>query len=376
MSSDKEQEHFADGLTEDLITDLSRNAGLFVISRNSTFAFKNKHMDARRIASDLGVRFLLEGSARRAGNRIRVNVQLIEAATGVHIWAERFDREIQDIFAVQDEVTAKIVGALVGRLIQTPVRTRTSSIEAYDLCVRARLLQATSAGSISGLREGQKLLYKALAIDPTFAEAHRWLAFNCWSAWAHCYEPMDEYRPVSVEHAERAVKLDPNDAGTQWVLGYILSFERRWAEVDSAFARALEIDPNNADALAALTDIAVMRGEPGVALEHIQKAMRLDPHPLGWFYWELGLAQYAAKQYDAAVETLRKDATYKTGSRRILAASLAQLGLLDDARREATLYLADNPRFTISHWASTQPYRDDAALAHFVEGYRKAGLPE
>ena len=132
-------------------------------------------------------------------------MQLIEAATGAHIWAERFDRELQDIFAVQDEVTAKIVGALVGRLIQTPVRNRTSSIEAYDLCVRARLLQATSAGSMNGLREGQKLLYKALALDPAFAEAHRWLAFNFWAAWAHCNEPMDEYRPVSVEHAEKAV---------------------------------------------------------------------------------------------------------------------------------------------------------------------------
>ncbi len=376
MSSDPEQEYFADGLAEDLITDLSRNAGLFVIARNSTFAYKNRSVDVRRIAADLGVRYLLEGSARRAGNRLRVNVQLIDATSGAHVWAERFDRDLHDIFAVQDEVTARIVEALVGKLVRGPARARTDSIEAYDLCVRARNLQATQAGDLTCLREGQALLNKALAIDPDFAEAHRWLAFNHWSAWAQCNDSDSFNRPLSVRHAERAVALDPSDAGNQWVLGYVLAYEHRWREVDAAFKAALAIDPNNADAYAALTDITVMAGEAEAALAQIEQAFRLNPYPTGWYYWEMGLAQYAAGKYAAAAATLRNDATYGTGSRRILAASLAQLGELEAARSEAGLYQKFNPSFTISRWAAVQPYRDAATLAHFVDGYRKAGLPE
>ena len=376
MSTDPEHEPFADGLTEDLITDLSRNVGLFVIARNSTFAYKGKSVDVRRIARELGVRYLLEGSARRAAGRVRINVQLIDAIGGGHIWADRFDRNLEDIFAVQDEVTAKIVEALVGRLVAQPPRNRPKSMAAYDLCVRGRTLITMSTGSPEAVREGAVLLEQAIALDPGFAEAHRWLAFNRWSAWSHCGEPMDSNRDLAVEHAETAVKLDPNDSGNHWVLGYLLAYERRWPEADAAFATALQLDPNNADAWAARSDITVMAGQPTAGIEHIQKALRLDPHPPAWYYWELGLAQYAVGQYVSAVETLRKEATYRTGSRRILAASLAQLGQMNEARREAVLYMASNPRFTISHWAATQPFRDEATLAHFVDGYRKAGLPE
>ena len=375
MSTDPEHETFADGLTEDLITDLARNPRLFVIARNSTFAYKGKSVDVRRIARELGVRYLLEGSARRAAGKVRINVQLIDAIGGGHMWAERFDRNLEDIFAVQDEVTAKIVEALAGRLVAPPARNRPKNIEAYDLCVRGRVLTATSAGSPEAVREAALLLGQAIVLDPGYAEAYRWLGFNRWSAWAHCNEPMEPNRRIAVELAEKAVALDPNDAGNHWVLGYLLAYERRWLEVNAEFAKALELDPSNADALAALTDITVMNGQAAAAIEHIEKALRLDPHPSGWYYWELGLAQYAAGQYATAVKTLRKEATYRSGSRRILAASLAQLGQLEEARREAMLFMASNPRFTIGFWAVTQPY-NDTVLAHFVEGYRKAGLPE
>lgn len=376
MSADAEQEYFADGLTEDLITDLSRHAGLFVIARNSSFAYRGKSVDARQIARDLGVRYLLEGSARRAAGRVRINVQLIDAIGGGHMWAERFDRNLEDVFALQDEVTAKIVEALIGRLVAPPPRNRPKNMEAYDLCVRARVLLAESAGMLEALREAALLLEQAIALDPDYAEAYRWLAFNRWSGWAHCGEPMQPNRRIAVELSRKAVDLDPNDAGNHWILGFLLAYERQWPEVDSAFARALELDPNNANALVTLGDIAVMNGEPETAIELIQKAFRLDPHPLGWYYWQLGHAQYAAGQYQSAVQTLRTEATYRSGSRRILAASLAQLGLMDEARREASLYMASNPRFRISDWATFQPYKDEVTLAHFAEGYRKAGLPE
>jgi TolB-like protein/Tfp pilus assembly protein PilF len=373
MSNDPEQETFADGLTEDLITDLSRNAGLFVIARNSSFAYKGKSVDVRQIAHGLGVRYLLEGSARRAAGRVRINVQLIDAAGSGHVWAERFDRNLEDIFAVQDEVTAKIVEALIGRLTALPVRNRPKSMEAYDLCVRARILTEHSP---QAAREAHLLLQEAIRIDPDYAEAHRWLALNRFMAWAHWGEPIDANRSMAVATAERAVALDPNDAGCRWIFAMVLAYEGRWQESDAEYATAFALDPNHADAWAHLSDISFLRGRAAEGLEQIEKAFRLNPYLASWYFWLLGQAQYAARQYGAAVSTLRKEDTYRTGSRRILAASLAQLGRLEEARRETEMFLLSNPHFTISHWASTQPFQDAAMREHFIDGYRKAGLPE
>jgi TolB-like protein len=252
VSNDPEQEPFADGMTEDLITDLSRNAGLFVIARNSTFAYKGKSVDVRRIAQDLGVRYLLEGSARRAAGRVRINVQLIDAAVGSHIWAERFDRGLEDIFAVQDEVTGNIVEALVGRL-SAPPRKRPKSLKAYDICVRARILNEQSPLSS---REAYLLLKRAIALDPFYAEAHSLLATNRWIAWVHFGEPEQPSRSHAMELAEKAVALDPDDARSRSVLGLVLAYDRRFAEAEAAFKAALDLDPNDADTWANLSDMS------------------------------------------------------------------------------------------------------------------------
>jgi len=375
MSNDPEHEFFADGLTEDLITDLSQVAGLFVIARNSSFAYKGKTVDVRSIARNLGVRYVLEGSARRAAGRVRINVQLIDAIGGGHLWAERFDRSLDDVFNVQDEVTAKIVEALVGRLkaAQIPERKRPANLEAYDLCVRGRalVLQSPQAG-----REARLMFERAIALDPEFAEAHRWLALSLEISWLLGGEPMEPHRRLALATAQKAVALDPNDAGTRWVHGIILTHDRRWTEAEAEFAVALELDPNNADAWAMLSELMVLSGRPTDALADIQKALRLNPHPPGWYYWFLGQAQYLDRQFDRAVHSLRREETYRTLSRRTLAASLAQLGRLDEARREAEMFMASNPHFTIRHWVESQPFRDEAACQHFVDGYRKAGLPE
>ncbi len=373
MSGDPEQEYFADGLTEDLITDLSRHAGLFIIARNSTFAYKGKTMDARRIANDLGVRYLLEGSARRAAGRVRINVQLIDAIGGGHLWAERFDRSLEDVFAVQDEVTAKIVEALVGRLAMPPALSRPKSMEAYDLCVRARNLHEQSP---QAAKEGFLMLQRAVTLDPGYAEAHAFLALNHWLAWVHWGQPIDPNRSIAVATAEKAVALDPNHAGSRWILGTILAYERRWPESEAQFSAALNLDPNHADAWAELSDISVLSGRADEGLEQIRKAFRLNPYPASWYFKLLGQAQYAARQYALAIETLRREETYRTNSRRYLAASLAQVGQLEEARREAELFLVSNPHFRISHWVESHPLRDEATREHFVEGYRKAGLPE
>ncbi|PSH62977.1 adenylate/guanylate cyclase domain-containing protein [Phyllobacterium brassicacearum] len=373
MSNDPEQETFVDGLTEDLITDLSRTAGLFVIARNSTFAYKGKSLDARRIAHDLGVRYLLEGSARRAAGRVRINVQLIDAIRGDHLWAERFDRSLEDIFAVQDEVTGKIVEALIGRLTVQPARNKPANLEAYELCVRARTLGLQTS---LAAREAIFLLKRAIALDPEYAEAHRWLALNLWLAWEFWDEPMDPSRAKAEAEAQRAVALDPNDAGNRWVLSIILGHERRWAESDAEFEATLKLDPNYADAWAMRSDLITLAGRPADAVEHVYKALRLNPHPPGWYYWMLGQAQYALHDYKSAVQTLLRPETYRTTSRRILAASLAQLGRLEEAHREAEMFMMRNPNFTIRHWSASQPFRDEDLRQHFIEGYRMAGLPE
>ncbi|TIX70001.1 MAG: adenylate cyclase, partial [Mesorhizobium sp.] len=298
FSNDPGQESFADGLTEDLITDLSRNAGLFVIARNSVFAYKGRAMDVRGIAEELGVRYLLEGSARRAAGRVRINAQLVDASSGEHLWAERYDRSLEDIFAVQDEVTAKIVEALLGRLRAPPPRNRPKNLEAYDLCVRARKLIDDSPQTA---REAHLMLTRAVSLDPDYAEAYRWLAMNHWMQWVHWGEPIEPNRSVALELARKAVAIDPNDAGCHWVLGNLLAYERRFDEADAEFAKAFELDPNEADAWATISDIEVLAGQIEVSLEHIRKAFRLNPYPPSWYYLTLGQAQYAAREYEAAV---------------------------------------------------------------------------
>ncbi|ESY72237.1 adenylate cyclase [Mesorhizobium sp. LNHC252B00] len=372
MSNDPEQEAFVDGLTEDLITDLSRTSELFVIASNSAFAYKGRHVDVRRIARELGVRHLLEGSARRAAGRVRINAQLIDAIAGDHLWAERFDRSLEDIFAVQDEVTGKIVEALVGRLTTAPARSRPSNLEAYDICVRARALGLQTALTA---KEAILLLDRAIALDPEYAEAHRWLALNLWLGWEFWDEPMDPNRARALAEAQLAVELDPNDAGNRWVLGVILGHESRWAESDAEFNAAHELDPNHADAWAMRAELTTQKGRPAEAIDQVRRALRLNPHPPGWYYWMLGQAQYAMGDYESAIQTLRRPETYRTTSRRLLAASLAQLGRLEEARWEAKMFMMSNPHFTIRHWSESQPFPAEDVRRHIEEGYRMAGLP-
>ena len=375
MSADAEQAYFVDGLTEDLITDLSKVPALFVIARNSSFAYKGRSIDTRQIARELGVKYVLEGSARRAADRVRINAQLIDAAAGGHIWADRFDRDLADIFAAVDEVIGKIVEALVGKLAAASLkeRYRPTSLEAYDLCLRGRAewVHSSEAGV-----EAIPLFERAIALDPNYAEAYRWLAISQNHAWSHLSRPMDPFRQLSMVSAKKAVELDPNDPGTHWVLAYVLLFERRWDESAKEFEISLRLNPNDADVWAEFAELKSFEGRGVEAIAFAQKALRLNPHPPSFYFWILGFAQFAAGQYEAAVKTLRNEATYRTESRRLLAAALAQLGQLEEAREEAKLYLARNPQFRISHWFETHPYRDLAMRDRFLEGLRKAGLPE
>jgi tetratricopeptide (TPR) repeat protein len=195
-------------------------------------------------------------------------------------------------------------------------------------------------------------------------------------AWVHWGEPADPNRAQAIALAHKAVELDPNDAGARWILGHILRYERRFAEAEAGFEAALRLDPNHADAWAMGSNLAVFDGRPEDGIAEVQKALRLNPHPPGWYFWVLGQAQYAAGRYAQAVETLRRDETYRSGSRRILAAAFAQLGRLEEARREAELFMLSNPHFRVDQWVDVTPARDESVRRRFAEGYIKAGLPE
>jgi TolB-like protein/tetratricopeptide (TPR) repeat protein len=374
MSSDPEQEYFADGLAEDLITDLSKVPGLLVIARNSSFTYKGRPADIRTVAKELGVRYVIEGSVRRATGRVRINAQLIDATDNSHVWADRFDSDLPDVFSLQDAVVGKIVSALAHVLPSTAslAPRRTTSLEAYDLFVRGRVLVTQS---LEGNRAARPLLERAIDLDAGFAEAHAWLAMSHHFAWAYWGEATERHPSLAFAAAQRAVSLDPEDAVAHAILADVLIFAGRAEEGAAELATALRINPNHADAWTFLGQLRAFEGNPAEGIDHVRNALRLNPYPPGWYYWLLGLAQYSARQYEDAVETLRHEATRRMGSQRILAASLAQLGRLEEANVEAEQFLASHPHFSMQHWARTQPFRHQRDRQHFIDGYVKAGLP-
>src|SRR5262249_19198989 len=256
MSSDPEQEYFVDGLAEDLITDLSKVPGLFVSSRHSSFSYKGKSLDVRSISKDLGVRYVVEGSVRRASARIRINVQLIDAQENLHAWADRFDRDLSDIFSLQDEIVGRIVSALAGVLPSARVvpRQRATSLEAYDFFVRGRVLVTQSA---EGNKAARPLLEKAIQLDPNFADAHAWLAISYVFGWSYFGETTETHRSLALASAQNAVSLDPENAGAAAILGYVLFLENGPDAGALELELALKLDPNHADAWAFL---GVVRG--------------------------------------------------------------------------------------------------------------------
>jgi TolB-like protein len=373
MSSDPEQEYFGDGLAEDLITDLSRIPGFVVIARHSSFAYKGKAVDIRTIAKDLGVRYVIEGSVRRDAGRVRISAQIIDAVGNIHIWASRFDRDLESVFALQDEIVGRIVSALSGLLPPIPpiIRQRATNLEAYDLFVRGRALVNQS---VEGNRPARQLLERSITLDPDFADAYAWLAMGhlCGRVlWGEVAEP---HFALALAAAERAVSLDPDNAGAHAVLGDVLLFHDRPAGV-AELATALAINPNHADAWVFLGEARAYEGHAVEGIAHTAKAFGLNPYPPGWYYWYLGYVEYAAGRYEDAVNTLRHESTHRLGSQRILAAGLAQLGRVEEARAEAQQFLVAHPLFSIQSWAGAQPFQHEADRQKFIDGYLKAGLP-
>jgi TolB-like protein len=375
MSSDPEQEFFAHGLAEDLITDLSKVPGLLVIARNSSFAYQGRSVDVRSIARDLGVRYVIEGSVRRAATHVRINAQLIDASNATHLWADRFDRDLADIFLVQDEVVGKIVTALADAIPATrsPPKRRTTTLEAYDLFVRGRSLALQSP---QAARAARSLLQRAIVLDPDFAEAYAWLALSHHFGWMYWGEPPEEHRPLARSMAQRAVSLDSDNADAHIILGYLRAYEGDLAEGVAECEMGLHINPSNDGGWITLANLRVLEERAVEGIECANNAFRLNPYPEGTYYWLLGFAQYAAGHYQDTVDTLSHPSASGPGVRRILAAALVQLGRMSEAQDEAQKFMFEFPHFSARQWGSTQPFRNDADRQHFIDGYLKAGLPE
>ena len=376
MSGEAGHEHFTDGLTEDIITDLSNVSGFFVIARNSVFAYKGKPTDVRQIAHDLGVKYILEGSARRSEKRLRINVQLIDAAGGGnHVWAERFDRDLTDIFEVQDELTRRIVETISGKIgsASRQARQRPSNLEAYDLVVRSRNQYAQSRNAAA---EARIWLERAIALDPNYAEAHWQLAGLLVHAWAHRGVEFAADLDAAFVSAQRAVDMDPNDSGAHTTMGYVLTNKREWDAAKRSYDRALQLSPNDADTIAEFAYFEMVTGSPRECIADMMRAIRLNPFPPSWYFWVLGDAHFDLGQFGQAVETLRHHETYRTTSRKSLAAALAMLGRIDEAKEEANGFMADNPGFSISYWRSQTPTKNQSEVQALADAYRLAGLPE
>jgi len=378
MSGDQDQEYFADGLTEDLITDLSKIPGLFVIARNSSFAFKGKAMDMVELGDKLGVAHVLEGSVRKAGRRVRINAQLIDAATGGHLWAERYDGDLEDIFALQDDITGQIIEALRGSLAGTHGANRqTESVAAYELSLRARAKFFMFSPETN--RECIDLYNQAIEVDPNFADAWAGLVFPYQSGWSFLWPGYDDGLTIAVEKAERAVELAPSSSLAQSRLGWVQTFLNQPDKSVASFEKALAIDPYSTDALAFYSECLNFAGDPSQALEIGAACLKYDPvtpincvFHIGHAHFLLGHLEEAAQSIGSAIEM----APDFPVARMIMAATQAELGNLDQAAKHLNHVRLSYPAYNSDTFNARYPYADPAHRQRVLTGLRQAGLPD
>jgi len=382
MSGDAEQDYFADGISEDIITALSKLSQLFVIARNSSFTFKGKTVHVREIGKTLGVRYVLEGSVRKAGARVRITAQLIDATNDGHLWAERFDRDLTDIFAVQDDVTGKIVAALSLNLTQGDRQRlkaeQTDNMEAFDCFLRGRELWWRHTKEPNA--QARELLLRATQLDPQFAPGYAWLAA------AHINDYVSQWTAspsrsleLAYEAAKRAAALDPQQPAAYWALMFANLWMRRHDEAIRAGESALAINPNDAEAYNGLGIILHYVGRSEEALHSFERAVALNPLcPEMWLHFH-GQAYFQLGRYEEAVAVLKRRIfrnPHTDASRVLLAAAYGQIGRLDEAREQWREALRVNPDYSLEHRRKVLPYKNPADFEAVVEGLRKAGVVE
>ena len=382
MSPDSNEEYFADGVTEGIITDLSTLSELLFIARSSTFTYKGKATKVQQIGHELGARYILEGSIQKAAARVRVSVQLIDVTTGYHLWAERYDRELSDIFALQDDVTEKIVSALKVRLAPGEtgrLRTRgTKNIEAYDYLLRAK--EYASRLTKEANVKSRQIYEKALEIEPTSAAAYAGLAGSHLMDWSLGWsdspqESLERAMPL----AKRAIELDDLLASPHAVLCRVYLWKKMHADAVREGERAIALEPNDADNIFALGTTLGYVGSPEQAMSLIERAMRLDPKRPANYLFALGHAHFLTGRYERAAEALERASIRNPDFRPtypLLAASYACMGQRDRAERVRDACVKVNPDITIAMLSGRVPYRRESDMQRFINSMREAGWPE
>jgi len=381
MSGDPEQEYFSDGMAEDLITDLSKISSLSVAARNSSFSFKGQMPDIKDVVEKLGVTFVLEGSVRKMGDRIRINAQLIYGADGRHIWAERYDGNMAEIFEFQDNIREQIVAALQVSL--TPAdkalteRKPTDSVDAYDLFLkgRANYFRYTSEDFLEAI----KCFEEAIEIDPNFADAYGYLSYCHFHGWSEMFSGFEDTLDRAHELAERGVALDGTSAIAVMRLGWVQTFLRRYDQAIANMEKAIALAPNNAEVYSTYGEVLNYLGNPERALEMLEKALSIDTiAPPNWEF-HVGHSHFLLRHYDQALARLNRTVERIpkfTPAYVLLACTYAELDRLDDARGAIKTVLGLTPQYTVKEFARIYPFRIDEIRNRFLDGLRKAGLPE
>lgn len=378
MSGDPEQEYFADGITEDIITELSRFRELFVISRNSTFKYKGKSEQVQKIAEELGVQYVVEGSVRKAGNRVRITAQLIDAENDRHVWAERFDRDLEDVFAIQDQVTSAIVGVLPGR-IEADTRDRatrkpTDNMVAYECVLTGKVLHHRSNPQDNA--EALRMLDRAIELDPKYAHAHAWKACTLGQAWLNgwCQDQNETWNEI-VDELQTALALDENESDVHRILAAVNVNRNNLDKAEFHQQRALNLNANNDLIVVQHGEILTWLGKPEEGAEWIEKAMRLNPYHPERYWNHLGRAHFVARRYADAAGAFERIAAPDHTHHAFLAACYAQLGNETAAKDHARAVLTQNPEFSIKSYLATLHYKRDTDLDHHRQALAKAGLP-
>ncbi len=382
LSNDPDQQYLSDGITGDITTDLSNISSLHVIARQSAFYYKDQKVKLEIIGRDLGVQYIVEGSLQKAGDRLRINVQLVDVKSGHHLWAKRFDRKLGDVFAIQDEIAQHIVDALSVTLSAYERRRLaaryTNSVDAYDLFLRAQVNVTSRVKESNTL--AQEFYQDAITLDPSFARAYGGMAVS------YVFDYQFGWSTASAKHldralrlAQKAVELDDELPEAYWALSYVYLFQKQYSQAEQAVRKAIELNPNYADGYGLLAFVSNWQGQFEKATNYIQKAMLLNPHYSFAYPWNLGLAYYNLGRYTEAVQQLQNAQSRNDLARNVrayLAASYVRLGRIDDAVWEIEQLRFQDPNISLSFFRDRLPFKDRGHLDLFLQDLSKAGLPE
>ncbi|NIQ37658.1 MAG: tetratricopeptide repeat protein [Proteobacteria bacterium] len=379
MSGDPEQEYFSDGLTEDLITDLSRVSGLFVIARNSVFTYKGKAVKVEEVGQDLGVRYVLEGSVRKSNGRVRITAQLIDATTRGHVWAERYDRELRDIFDLQDEVTQRIVAALAVKLSEDEetrlARRGTDNLEAFDYYLQA--LEYQNRFTRETNLQARRMFEKALELDPEFATAYAYLGWNYLREWFLGWSQNPQTLQQALGLAEKAIELDESIPEAHCLLSNIYLWKKQHDRAIAVAKRSIQLSPSYADAIAGLGGILSFTGRPEETIGLVKRAMRLNPMYPVWYLWNLGHAYFLTGQRKEAIaaftRALERNPNFHP-AHIYLAVIYSEQGREEDAAAKWKEFIKRTPETSLEAWRQRLPYRNQADLERVLEALRKAKL--